>query len=220
MDSINELSATESLSRRDREKRTREMDILKAARELFVSKGFRETTLEEIAHHAEFGKGTLYNYFASKEELFFGIIEQVIEETLAIARESVAAPGSAREKLLLYAREMIRYVNDNGELLHVLYHELHRSNAPENVSKLREIIGRANGAWEVLAGPLKKGIQESALRDLDPLQMIILFDGMLRGYCFHQFTVERSRKDEDVSAAAELITSVFFDGIAERKGKG
>jgi AcrR family transcriptional regulator len=100
MDSINELSATESLSRRDREKRTREQEILKAARELFVSKGFRETTLEEIAHHAEFGKGTLYNYFASKEELFFGITEQVIEETLAIARESVAGPGSAREKTM------------------------------------------------------------------------------------------------------------------------
>jgi hypothetical protein len=67
---------------------------------------------------------------------------------------------------------------------------------------------------------LKKGIQESALRDLDPLQMIVLFDGMLRGYCFHHFIVEGKPADEDYTAAAETITSVFFDGIAERKGKG
>ena len=210
----------EPLSRKEREKRVRQGEILKAARELFLSKGFRETTLEEIAHQAEFGKGTIYNYFASKEELFFGIIEQVIEEMQGIARESVVAPGSAREKLLLYAREIIRYVKDNGELLHVVYHELHRSNAPENVARLREILARGRGAWEVLAEPLKREIHDRTLRDFDALQMIVLFDSMLRGYCFHQFVIQGRPADEDYSAAAEIITSVFFDGIAERKDRG
>src|SRR4030042_3594019 len=169
----------EPMSRKEREKRVRQDEILKAARELFLSKGFHETTLEEIAHQAEFGKGTIYNYFASKEELFFGIIEQVIEEMQGIAHESVAAPGNAREKLLLYAREIIRYVKENGELLHVVYHELHHSDAPENVAKLREILARGRGAWEVLAEPLKREIHDRTLRDFDALQMIVLFDSVL-----------------------------------------
>jgi AcrR family transcriptional regulator len=220
MDEINQSEGHQPLSRREREKRARQQEILKAARALFVSRGFRETTLDEIAHHAEFGKGTLYNYFASKEDLFFGLIEQVIEEMLEIARESVAGPGGVREKLLMYARGLIHYVKDNGELLHVVFHELHRNSDPENVAKLQQMIERARGTWEVLAEPLKKGVQDHLLRDCDPMQLVVLFDGMLRGYCFHRFTVERTRTDDDLSAAAEFITSVFFDGIVESKGKG
>ena len=98
---MNISDSRESPSRKEREKLARQQEILKAARELFVTKGFRETTLEEIARLAEFGKGTLYNYFASKEDLFIGIIEQVTDEMLAIARESMAAPGGAHEKLHL-----------------------------------------------------------------------------------------------------------------------
>ena len=124
------------------------------------------------------------------------------------------------KKLLLYAHRLISYVKDNGELLHVIYHELNRGDAPANVSKLREIIGRAHGTWEVLAEPLKTGIDAGALRRCDPLQLVVLFDGMLRGYCFHRFAVERTYDDKDFFAAAEFITSVFLEGIVERNSKG
>ena len=86
----------EPVTRKEREKRARELEILKAARELFLAKGFRETTLDEIAHAAEFGKGTLYNYFSSKEELFLGILRQALEEMYEIARASTAASGDER----------------------------------------------------------------------------------------------------------------------------
>ena len=213
-------TSRDPVSRKEREKRTRELEILKAARELFVSKGFRETTLEEIAHHAEFGKGTLYNYFASKDDLFLGIIEQTIEETLAIARAAVKGPGDARQKLLQYAREIIQYVKTNGELIHVVYHELHRSTSPVNVAKLRQILDHARDGWAMLAKPLAEEIQSRSLRQGDPIQLVMLFDGMLRGYCSHQFAAGRSPADMDVEPAAELLTSVFFDGITETKRKG
>jgi AcrR family transcriptional regulator len=214
------LSSREPASRKEREKRARELEILKAARELFVSKGFRETTLDEIARQAEFGKGTLYNYFASKEDLFLGIIEQTIEEILRIASGSVSGPGSARDKLSRYAREIIEYTRDNGELLHVVYHELRRGDSAVSDSKLRQLLAHARRGWEILAQPLAEGMEQGVLRTADPRQLIILFDGMLRGYCFHRFAIERSQADEDISAVAELITSVLFDGITERQDKG
>lgn len=217
---MSELTTQEALSRKEREKRTRQQEILKAARELFISRGFHETTLDEIARHAEFGKGTLYNYFANKDEIFLGIIEQAVEETLAIARESASAPGDIREKLRSYAGKMIAYIRANGELLHIIYHELHRSDGPTSVTKMREMMNRAHGSWQVLAESLKESIDAGTLRQSDPTQLIVLFDGMVRGYCFQRFTVDGARADDDFAAPAELITSVFLDGIVERKSRG
>ena len=63
-------------------------------------------------------------------------------------------------------------------------------------------------------------MQNNLLRNSDPMELIVLFDGMLRGYCFHRFAVEHAEADEDIAAAADRIISVFFDGIVERKDKG
>ncbi|MBU1707267.1 TetR/AcrR family transcriptional regulator, partial [bacterium] len=49
-------------SRKELEKQQRRFDILMAAKTLFVQKGYHNTTLEEVAQLAEFGKGTIYNY--------------------------------------------------------------------------------------------------------------------------------------------------------------
>ena len=194
--------------------------LLMKAAALIAQKGYEATSMRDLSTATNQSLAGLYHYFASKEDIFFGIVEQAIQESLAIARESISAPGSVREKLMLYAQRLIHYVKDNGELLHAIYHELHRSDNPANVAKLREAMDRARSAWEVLAEPLKKGIEDRTLRRCDPMQLVVLFDGMLRGYCFHRFAMERMRSDTDFTAAAEFITSVFLDGIVERKRKG
>jgi AcrR family transcriptional regulator len=216
---MSELPTQDSLSRKEREKRARQQDILKAARELFVTKGFRDTTLDEIAHHAEFGKGTLYNYFASKEEIFHAIVDQSIEDSLSIARESSTAPGGLREKLTIFAHRTIRYIKDNGELLHAIYHELHRGGSAE-ATRFREIVNRAGGMWGSLSELLQKEMDEGRVHICDPTEYVILFDGMVRGYCFKQFSLDGSGNDEDFARAADLIVSVFLDGITERNSKG
>jgi AcrR family transcriptional regulator len=210
----------EPASRREREKRARELEILKAARELFLAKGFRETTLDEIAHAAEFGKGTLYNYFSSKEDLFLGILKQALEEMSEIARASTTVSGDVRQKLHQYARDMIQYVKDNGELLHIVYHELDRGNSPLDSTRLRQIIGDTESAWDMLAEPLAEEIRKGTMREGDARQLVMLFDGMLRGFCSHQFAAGRKAADLDVAATTEMITSIFFDGITARQNKG
>jgi AcrR family transcriptional regulator len=217
---MNELRIQEAHSRKERERRLRQLEILRAARELFVTKGFRETTLEEIAHHAEFGKGTLYNYFPSKEDIFFGIVEQAMHDSLAIARECMAAPGTVKDRLSLYAQRFILYVKANGELLHSIYHELGRSDNPGTASKLREFLRRGRTASEIVATQLQEELGDGTLRGTDPVQLATLFDGMLRGYCFHRFALDRRRGDDNIAATAELITSVFLEGIVQKKGRG
>lgn len=60
--------------RREREREERKDSILEAAEQIFFSKGYDTTTMDEIAEKAEYAKGTLYTYFSSKEELYLAII--------------------------------------------------------------------------------------------------------------------------------------------------
>ena len=56
--------------RKEREKLQRRQEIIDSAEKVFFSKGFGNTTMDDIASEAELSKGTLYLYFKSKEELF------------------------------------------------------------------------------------------------------------------------------------------------------
>lgn len=56
--------------RRETKKRLSRIKILKAASEIFATKGFDSATINEIADKADLGVGTVYNYFKSKDEIF------------------------------------------------------------------------------------------------------------------------------------------------------
>ena len=51
----------------------KKVDIFNSARELFYSKGFKETNVSDIAKMAGIGVGTFYNYYSSKEKLFLEV---------------------------------------------------------------------------------------------------------------------------------------------------
>ena len=61
------------VTRKERETKLRVQIILEAAEKLFLTKGYENTTMDEIADESEFSKGTLYNYFKSKDELYLAI---------------------------------------------------------------------------------------------------------------------------------------------------
>ena len=62
------------MNRKERERLFKKQEILDATIKIFAKKGFKATTLDEIAEKSEFGKGTIYNYFSSKEEIYKEII--------------------------------------------------------------------------------------------------------------------------------------------------
>ena len=66
----------DALSRRGRRKEARPGELLDAALDLFVEKGFAATRSEEVAARAGVSKGTLFLYFPSKEELFKAVIRE------------------------------------------------------------------------------------------------------------------------------------------------
>lgn len=65
-------------AKRERRKEARPGELLAAALELFVEKGFAATKSEEVARRAGVSKGTLFLYYASKEELFKAVVRETI----------------------------------------------------------------------------------------------------------------------------------------------
>lgn len=59
--------------RRERERVRRRRDIQDAAKQLFMEKGYKATSIEDIAQAAELGTATIYQYFSGKEELYVSL---------------------------------------------------------------------------------------------------------------------------------------------------
>ncbi|MEE6140119.1 TetR/AcrR family transcriptional regulator [Mycobacterium sp. 050128] len=83
------MSACEMQSPRLRKDAERNRQrVIEAARELFASRGL-EATLNEVAHHAGLGVGTVYRRFPTKQELFEAIFEDGIDELTALAESAL-----------------------------------------------------------------------------------------------------------------------------------
>jgi AcrR family transcriptional regulator len=81
---------TDSKPRWERRKDARPQELLAAAIELFVERGFASTRLEDVARRAGVSKGTLYLYYTNKEDLFKAVVRQSILPMIGEAETSVA----------------------------------------------------------------------------------------------------------------------------------
>lgn len=84
--------------------------ILKASRQLFSTKGYEETTIEDIAERADISKATLYNYFPSKDNLLMGIAGAELEDVRELIAGDLKSEPSAVEKL---RRALMTFVLDS-----------------------------------------------------------------------------------------------------------
>src|SRR5437879_9958912 len=83
-----------------RRKDARPEEIVNAALEEFVERGFAATRLEDVARRAGATKGTLYLYFKNKEALFKAVVRQTIVPVIAQGESTASSfTGSARELL-------------------------------------------------------------------------------------------------------------------------
>jgi TetR/AcrR family transcriptional regulator len=84
-----ETSAVRSDTRRERRPEDRPQELVAAALDLFVEKGFAATRLDDVAARAGVSKGTLYLYFDSKEALFKAVIESAVIPAVAEGEQVV-----------------------------------------------------------------------------------------------------------------------------------
>lgn len=89
-------------AKRERRKEARPGELLDAALDLFVEKGFAATRAEEVAARAGVSKGTLFLYFQSKEELFKAVVRENISGRFTEWRAELDAFEGTSPELLAY----------------------------------------------------------------------------------------------------------------------
>lgn len=115
------MSADVQTSRADRQR----LRVLATAAETFSRRGFRATSMNEIAAAVGLSKPTLYHYFRSKEELLVRLYSDVLDESLRMALEVVDTEPTPLEAIRGLIRSRVVYTCRRQALLKVCFEEEH-----------------------------------------------------------------------------------------------
>lgn len=115
-------------------KEVRKKEIIKVAYELFITKGYENTSVDEIIAKAGIAKGTYYYHFESKEQMLEEVINMMIDESVIRAKQVVESNLKLEEKLVgvIFA---LRVNNEEQTVQNTL-------NTPENIVLHKKINDR------------------------------------------------------------------------------
>ena len=77
----------ENLSRREKEKRMREDEIIIAAEKVFIGVGFEKASMDEIAQESDFTRKTIYQHFVNKEDIYLAVVVKGLKQLLSCIRQ-------------------------------------------------------------------------------------------------------------------------------------
>ena len=170
--------------------------ILRAAAELFRERGYRASTLDDIAARLGMSKVTLYSYFRAKEEMLAAISREVIDEftrELALVLQSSLPP---EEKLRRVVRQHVRFVIANRSFLTVFFSE--EANLPARFA--RQLAGQKDRYDKDVESIVLDGIRRGVFRDLPPRLVVFALLGMLN-WLYKWYNPAGRWDAEEVSAA-------------------
>jgi AcrR family transcriptional regulator len=109
--------------RKEREKNFRRHQIQNAAKEMFLLKGFRSTTMEDIAKKAELSTGAIYLYFRNKDELYASMNLESLQRTINKV-ETIYKNGrlSPDRKIIKIKDTLYKIFVNDPTLLRVIFH--------------------------------------------------------------------------------------------------
>jgi len=224
------MDNTIQLSRKERERRFKRQEIVCAAREVFAQRGFTAATLDEIAEKAEFGKGTLYSYFQSKDELFESVLADIIDEFIEIAARTCANQDRGiRESYLDFARTLLEHLFGNFGMYYLLMREIHRVEHQSHFTMMFPNL------LLLLAEPIKRNLPVEGELATPPEQLGFLWLNMIlslfrtslhslgQPHC-GEVAPKLELTPEVISAKVEeclgILELAYFDGIMSMNNKG
>jgi AcrR family transcriptional regulator len=138
--------------------------ILEAAMEIFSLKPYHQVTVEEIALRACVGKGTVYEYYKSKDELFLAVFEEGGRIYLREMENSLKQEGSAVEKFTCLITTHGAFISHYRKRALLLVAE-QRMLAPREVRQA--FMERQSRLLSLVRGTIQQGIEEGAFRPVD-----------------------------------------------------
>ena len=188
-----------SMSRRE----VIEEHLLEVAAKCFASNGYRQTTLEEIAHQAGVAKASMYRYFENKQELLCKIVLKVADSfTTRDFQPVLAAELPPEEKLQRTVQHLLRTIGENLALFTVFYGE-EGYLPPKLRAEMTEVRQRFAADLESI---LREGMAQGIFRVMDAKLIVYAILGMCEG--LHKWYNPREERLEDVATT--------FIGLIER----
>lgn len=203
-----------SLTRKERERIFRRKEIMEAAVKFFADKGYNSTTLEEIAGTAEFGKGTLYNYFQGKEEIYKAIVDDVIENLERIVKEADSNSKSFEEFVERYTKDLFNYCLLNQYSFILFVREIARLDRDYQNINHEALVEKYSGVRETFVKRIEQGIKSKEIKEFNSSQLVILYDHMVFPYIHHLIVCPYHKVG--VEEEINFIISILFEGVKNK----
>lgn len=218
-----------SLSRRERERRMRRHAMRDAARAVFAEKGYADATLDEIAERAEFGKGTIYNYFEEgKEGLLFAVFEDIYRELEmlidTVFREERDEEEALRDAFHTFAMRYLEIIRDRQDLFLVLVKEGYRLGFSRDEKRVEFFQKQHDRLMSALVPVLEEAVERGEIQALSPLSVASLLLSNIRSIGVHSILKKQNCPCcgdegqsfvEEPDAGADFLVTLLFDGLDE-----
>ena len=182
----------------------KELAILEAASRVFAQRPFHEVLIDSIAADAGIGKGTIYRYFQTKDDLYFAAILHVLDTLTAALEAALRERITAAQRLEAIATVMLRHFWERRQLIEVFQREEHFLIHQEEFTARRERYLR------FVQEAILAGIEQREFRGIDARIGANLFLGMVRALnLFH-------RSEDRLEDLVAQLMGVFLAGV-ERK---
>ncbi|MDA8233305.1 MAG: TetR/AcrR family transcriptional regulator [Clostridia bacterium] len=189
------------------EKTKREL-ILEAAMVVFAREGFYKAKVEDIAIEAGVGKGTVYEYFSSKAELFKEMFKEGMEKFIRTLHGEVIQASTAREKLKKIAYLHYDFIMKNRDLAKITMES--QNQCDDDFRKW--LFGFQNQKMDFIKSIIEEGIAKGEFRQVDSRAASLAFTGAM-GSLFAPVTFGKlDIKPEEI---IEPILKVLFEGMSK-----
>ena len=164
-----------------REREARSNLILDGAEKLFVEKGYVETSINDIAEAADFSRTSVYQYFASKEEIYLHILDRYGDLLTERVAQATADSSPVPVKISRFVEEF-RLINREKPNFFSLYFIQRHQVEPRLSAELRTQLNAKRRKLEnVFRDFYREGIARGEVRDIDVKDASNLFFAQITG---------------------------------------
>jgi len=183
---------------------TKEQAILEAASRVFAERPFHEVLIDEIAASAGIGKGTIYRYFETKNDLYFATILYGIDSLGAAIEKALPREASASQRLERVATEILSFFWQRSHIYPLLQRD---EQHPERQS---ELMNRREPILRLVQQTILSGIERREFAGIDALIGAELFLGMVRSASLFR------RPQDTLEELVATVMGVFLSGVERR----
>jgi AcrR family transcriptional regulator len=203
---------TERVGRKEREYLVHREEILSAAEKVFAAKGFFLTTMSDIAREAEFGTGTLYKYFRSKEELYFTLIDEKVEEINRLVKDELSQRTSAVERIKKTLALQFEFFERNRDFFRIYISERNRFEWTVKDELGKGLHEKMVTYINVLAEVMRQGIDREEFRLMNPMDLAHALVGIVNSFVFEWMI---SREPYPLISKVDTVLEIFLGGAQQ-----